>query len=58
MSFRWLPYDGRRHAVPVDLQPGGGGETLCGTEFSPVLEFAPASLWPASWHECQGCDNA
>ncbi|QFZ20440.1 zinc finger protein [Saccharothrix syringae] len=57
MSFRWLPYEGKRHAVHRGLQPGDDGETLCGTAVSPVPERTPVSEWPASWHECPGCDG-
>lgn len=54
--FRWLPYEGRRHAVPVELVAGDEGETLCG---HPVLApHDPTRRFPdGCWPECTSCDD-
>ncbi|MDX8036914.1 zinc finger protein [Lentzea sp. BCCO 10_0856] len=55
--FRWLPYDGARHAVPRELtMPGLSGTTLCG---EPVVipDAAPPKYPDGMWPECVACDR-
>ncbi|WP_331459259.1 zinc finger protein, partial [Saccharothrix sp. NRRL B-16348] len=33
-AFRWLPYDGQRHAIPDTLAADDTGNTLCGVELT------------------------
>jgi len=54
--FRWFPYEGHRHAIPVQVAPGEQGETLCGIQMArpdrPPPKY-PDGLWP----ECPACDD-
>lgn len=54
--FRWLPYEGHRHAVSNELVAGSEGETLCG-----LFVVVPHSLrkFPEGcWPECPSCDSS
>jgi zinc-finger len=55
-SFRWFPYEGHRHAIPVQVAPGEQSETLCGIKVTrphqPPPKY-PDRLWP----ECPACDR-
>jgi hypothetical protein len=55
-TFRWFPYNGRRHAVPDSLVVGDSGTTLCG-ELVAVPHTAPSKAeW--CWPTCTGCDTS
>ncbi|GAA2667135.1 MULTISPECIES: zinc finger protein [Actinosynnema] len=54
-SFRWLPHEGRRHAVSARLEVRDEGVTLCGIGL--VVPSSPAyPQW--CWPTCAGCDLA
>ena len=55
-SFRWFPFNGRRHAVSNGLVVGDGGTTLCG-ELVTVPHDAPSKTeW--CWPTCAECDRS
>ncbi|MBB4967070.1 zinc finger protein [Saccharothrix violaceirubra] len=54
-EFRWLPYEGRRHAVRAVLVAHEVGETLCGVPLV-VPATSPYERW--CWPTCPGCDSA
>ncbi|MFT7841812.1 zinc finger protein [Saccharothrix sp. BKS2] len=54
--FRWLPHDGGRHAVDVDLVAHDRATTLCGEEL--VIPAAPATKREWCWPTCAECDAA
>jgi hypothetical protein len=51
--YRWWPVDGRRHAVPDDLDVGDAGATLCGRPVVHTGERFPETDW--SWPTCMDC---
>ncbi|MEU7524697.1 zinc finger protein [Saccharothrix sp. NPDC042600] len=54
-AFRWLPYAGRRHAIPLRLVACEAGETLCGVEV--VVPHDPPPTFPdGCWPTCPACD--
>ncbi|ACU37532.1 hypothetical protein Amir_3647 [Actinosynnema mirum DSM 43827] len=56
-EFRWLPHDGRRHAIPDRLDVGDEGQTLCGVRLTVPRRAgwkSSAGLWPT----CADCDCA
>ncbi|GAA3854006.1 hypothetical protein GCM10022243_19470 [Saccharothrix violaceirubra] len=55
--FRWLPHDGGRHAVPVELVAGADGATLCGLAVT-VPSTSPPRHPHGCWPTCPACDTA
>ncbi|MEU5696738.1 zinc finger protein [Actinosynnema sp. NPDC020468] len=54
--FRWLPYKGHRHAIPVTLVADDAGLTLCGTDV--IVPRVPAARFPdGCWPTCVACDH-
>ncbi|WP_223199359.1 zinc finger protein [Solihabitans fulvus] len=54
--FRWLPFDGRRHAIDNAIEPNTHGITLCRREIPRVP--ARWSKVAGCWRTCWRCDNA
>ncbi|MBB5804540.1 hypothetical protein F4560_004308 [Saccharothrix ecbatanensis] len=54
-DFRWLPYEGSRHAIPYALVPRDEGLTLCGVEVRVPHEPPPRSP-DGCWPTCRACD--
>ncbi|MFT7841113.1 zinc finger protein [Saccharothrix sp. BKS2] len=55
--FRWLPHDGRRHAIPDQLAAHEEGQTLCGVAVTvPHLPLPRCPDW--CWPTCMTCDRA
>ncbi|QFZ24040.1 hypothetical protein EKG83_05200 [Saccharothrix syringae] len=54
--FRWLPHDGRRHAVNADLVALEQAATLCGVEL--VVPAARPTKLEWCWPTCSDCDAA
>jgi hypothetical protein len=54
-AFRWLPYDGKRHAIPDTLAANDEGETLCGVEVR-VPHDPPHRCPDGCWPTCHDCD--
>ncbi|MEU4804724.1 zinc finger protein [Actinosynnema sp. NPDC023587] len=54
-AFRWLPHDGRRHAIRRELVPGDETTTLCGLPLT-VPPAQPYTCW--CWPTCPDCDTA
>ncbi|MBB4968402.1 zinc finger protein [Saccharothrix violaceirubra] len=55
--FRWLPHDGKRHAVPAGLAAGTDGTTLCGLAVT-VPATSPPRHPHGCWPTCTACDTA
>lgn len=54
-AFRWLPYAGQRHAIPVRLVACEAGVALCGVEV--VVPHDPPPRFPdGCWPTCPACD--
>ena len=54
--FRWMPHDGKRHAISTEALPGAETETLCGVEL--VRPMASPPKYPDwLWPECQLCND-
>ncbi|NUT53511.1 MAG: hypothetical protein HOV94_40420 [Saccharothrix sp.] len=56
-AFRWLPYGGRRHAIPDTLAANDEGRTLCGVEVT-VPHDPPPRCPDGCWPTCHDCDVA
>jgi hypothetical protein len=54
--FRWLPHDGRRHAIKADLIPRDQTSTLCGKDLAVPDVRATKNEW--CWPTCADCDTA
>ncbi len=54
--FRWLPHDGKRHAIPENLVVGDTGETLCGKELAVPHDRPTKTAW--CWPTCADCDTS
>lgn len=54
--FRWLPHNGKRHAVPEHLVPNDEAATLCGEELVIPARRATSIEW--RWATCVDCDTA
>ncbi|QFZ17186.1 zinc finger protein [Saccharothrix syringae] len=54
--FRWLPHNGKRHAVPAELVPRDAATTLCGEELVIPVQRASSLEW--CWPTCTDCDSA
>jgi len=54
-AFRWMPHDGRRHAIRTGVAPRDAAETLCGLTFTvPTTRSYVHWCWPT----CEVCDTA
>lgn len=56
-EFRWLPYAGKRHAIPDWLVARDQGATLCGVEVT-VPAIPPPKVPDGCWPTCTTCDAA
>lgn len=56
-AFRWLPYNGQRHAIPDTLAANDEGETLCGVGVTVPHDPPPRSP-DGCWPTCHDCDAA
>ncbi|ONI92953.1 hypothetical protein ALI22I_00980 [Saccharothrix sp. ALI-22-I] len=54
--FRWLPHNGRRHAINADATPDDHTATLCGEELTVPASRATKDEW--CWPTCPRCDAA
>ncbi|WP_433271973.1 zinc finger protein [Actinosynnema sp. CS-041913] len=54
-AFRWMPHDGRRHAIRSELAPREEGATLCGL---PLTVPPSQSYVNWCWPTCADCDVA
>ncbi|MBB5960201.1 hypothetical protein FHS29_006824 [Saccharothrix tamanrassetensis] len=54
-AFRWMPHDGRRHAIRSDRAPRDHADTLCGLPLT-VPHAQPYVHW--CWPTCPACDTA
>lgn len=52
--FQWLPHEGKRHAVVIDLVPGDEGHTLCDEEVVMPRQVGERE-W--CWPTCVDCDT-
>lgn len=53
-AFRWLPHNGKRHAVGTELTACHEATTLCGEQLT-IPEVRPTKeQW--CWPTCQDCD--
>ena len=55
-TFRWWPVDEGRHAIPGELEPGDGGETLCGLALTYTGRTPTKLAW--QWPTCAACNEA
>jgi hypothetical protein len=55
--FRWLPHEGRRHAIPDALAARDEGRTLCGVAVTVPHDPPPRSP-DGCWPTCRDCDVA
>ncbi|MEU4449508.1 zinc finger protein [Actinosynnema sp. NPDC050801] len=55
--FRWLPYEGRRHAIPDCMAANDDGQTLCGVAVR-VPHDPPPRCPDGCWPTCPNCDDA
>ncbi len=55
-AFRWMPHDGRRHAIRSRYAPRDDAETLCGLPLTVPHDQQPYAHW--CWSTCEECDNA
>ncbi|MFC6090744.1 zinc finger protein [Saccharothrix lopnurensis] len=54
--FRWLPHNGKRHAVPEHVVAHDEATTLCGEELVVPVRRASNLAW--CWPTCAECDAA
>ncbi|MGM1057868.1 zinc finger protein [Saccharothrix sp. Mg75] len=54
--FRWLPHNGKRHAVKHDAIAYEETTTLCGEEVTIPARPLPRTDW--YWPTCRDCDTA
>ncbi|WP_442912733.1 zinc finger protein [Kutzneria sp. CA-103260] len=53
-TYRWLPADGRRHAVPAGpVGPGNEITTLIGERVTVPTQRLGSTEW--TWPTCEGC---
>ncbi|MFF5100853.1 MULTISPECIES: zinc finger protein [Actinosynnema] len=53
--FKWFPYSGKRHAVPVESGEAEETKTLCGVDVPASRDKLPGLA--RCWSTCTDCDT-